>query len=340
MTIRLGVVGVGRRGQDWVRTVGATSGFELVACVDVDAAARRQASAALGVPLERCHERLEDALDTARPDAIIVATPLDQHGDPCRAALTRGLAVLVEKPFATSLREARQLQALADAKRVPLVVGQNYRLTRMPRTLRRLVADGVLGRIGMVTCQAYRGHQDAISPSVRAHRDGALWEMAVHHVDALRYVLGQEVTHVTAQTFSLPWSTAGTGASLQALLTFDGGSRASYSATYDAMGNEFFELGNRFYLRVLGDRGTLSVWQRWLVLCPRGRAPRLVRRGRREATEEVALLRQLQHAMQTGDEPECSGRDNLQTVAVLEACARSAAAGRAVDPRELLREPI
>ena len=106
------------------------------------------------------------------------------------------------------------------------------------------------------------------------------------------------------------------------------------------MGNEFFERGNRFYLRMLGERGTLSVWQRWAFLCLRGRAPRLVPRGRREVSEEVTLLRQLERAVRSGEEPESSGRDNLRTVAVLEACARSAAEGRWIDPRELLHEPI
>ncbi len=340
MTIRVGVVGIGRRGREWVRIVRETSGFELAACVDADAAALRHAATGLGVPADRCHEHLEDALDAARPDALIVATPLDRHVDPCRTALGRGLAVLVEKPFATSLREARQLQALADQTRAPLLVGQNYRYTRMPRAVRRLVGEGVLGRVGMVACQAYRAQQDPTAPSVRTFRDGLLWETAVHHLDALRYMLGQEVVRVMAESFSLPWSALPPGGSVQILLDFDGGSRASYCAAYDTVGNEFFERGNRFYLRMLGERGTLSVWQRWAFLCLRGRAPRLVPRGRREVSEEVTLLRQLERAVRSGEEPESSGRDNLRTVAVLEACARSAAEGRWIDPRELLHEPI
>jgi len=340
MTIRLGVVGVGRRGHDWVRIVRETPGFELAACVDTDSAGLRQAARGLGVPLDRCHSRLEDALDSARPDALLVATPLDRHVDPCRAALARGMPLLVEKPFATSLREARQLQALADQTGTPLLVGQNYRYTRMPRAVRRLVDEGVLGRVGLVACEAYRGQQERLSPAAKTIRDAVLWELAVHHVDALRYVLRQEVVHVLAQSFSLPWSAAPPGASLQILLAFDGGSRASYCASYDAVGNEFFERGSRFHLRVLGERGSLSVWQRWLTLSLRGRLPRLVSRGRREVPEEVVLLRQLERAIRSGEEPECSGRDNLKTVAVLEACVRSAAEGRWVDPRELLREPI
>jgi predicted dehydrogenase len=339
MTVRVGVVGIGRRGQEWVRVVRGTSGFDLAACVDLDEAALRHAGNGLGIPADRCHQHLEAALDAARPDALIVATPLDRHVDPCRTALERGLAVLVEKPFATSLREARQLQALAEQRRVPLLVVQNYRYTRMPRAVRRLVAEGVLGRVGMVTCESYKG-RDPVSASVRAHRNGLIWETAVHHLDALRYVLGQEAVRVMAHSFSVPWSPEQPGASLQVLLDFDGGSQASYCASYYTVGNELFERGNRFYLRMHGEHGTLSVWQRWAFLSLRGRAPRLVRRGRREVSEEVTLLRQLERALRSGEEPECNGRDNLGTVAVLEACARSAAEGRWVDPRELLREPI
>ena len=93
MTIRLGVVGIGHRGREWVRTVGQTAGFELATCVDADPAALRYAVGTLGVPADRCHESLADALDAARPDALIIATPLDRHVEPCRAALARGQGI-------------------------------------------------------------------------------------------------------------------------------------------------------------------------------------------------------------------------------------------------------
>jgi hypothetical protein len=55
-----------------------------------------------------------------------------------------------------------------------------------------------------------------------------------------------------------------------------------------------------------------------------------VRRGPREKNEERILLDQLERAMLSGEEAEVSGRDNLQTVAVLEACVRSAAEARLI----------
>jgi predicted dehydrogenase len=87
---------------------------------------------------------------------------------------------------------------------------------------------------------------------------------------------------------------------------------------------------------VAGEQGTLHVLNRWLLCCVRGRLPRFVRRGPRRETEEAQLLRQLVESVRTGAEPECSGRDNLKTLALVEACLRSAAMERWIEPGQLL----
>jgi predicted dehydrogenase len=75
------------------------------------------------------------------------------------------------------------------------------------------------------------------------------------------------------------------------------------------------------------------------VLIGRGRIPRIVGTARHRDPES-ALIDQLSRAIRTGEEPECSGRDNLSTVAALEACARSAAEHRPINPRDLFDEPV
>lgn len=339
MAIPVGVVGLGRRGREWVGTLRSVPGYELVACVEERPEARREAAARLGISPSLCYARLDEALERARPRAVIVATSIDRHMDPCRAALARGIGVMVEKPLALGLLEARQLVAEAEAAKAPLLVGQNYRYMRMPQTVRRLIASGALGRVGMLTCQTYRSQKEH-SPALATLPNSVLWEIAVHHLDALRYVLGQRAAGVLAQAFTHPWSDAPPGASLQALIEFEGGTRASYTATYDSRGHESFERGQEFYLRAVTERGALHVFHRWLIWCERGRWPRLVRRGPRTHPEEVTLLGQLERALVAGNVPECSGRDNLETIAILEACARSAADGRRVDTRALFDEPL
>jgi predicted dehydrogenase len=153
----------------------------------------------------------------------------------------------------------------------------------------------------------------------------------VHHIDVLRHTIG-ELSGVMAESFE----GSDPGSSVHAMLAFEGGARGLYSASYESSGHEFFERGQENHERVVGDRATLHMFHRWLVICPRGGLPRLVRRGSRPVSEEAVLLGQLERALRSGEDPDASGRDNLRTIAAVEACARSAEEGRWVDPRELL----
>ncbi len=330
MAIQIGIVGMGLRGRQWVQALRQISGYEIVACVDVDSETLREAAAGLGIPAHRCYARLEDALDDARPEAVIVATSIDNHVLPSRTVLARRIPLLVEKPFALTLRDARGLVAMAAEAKIPLVVGQTYRYTGMTQTLKRFLSTGTIGRIGMVVYQVCRGNAD-LRPSVAALPNGILWETAVHHIDLLRFVLGQDVIAVTAESFALPWSRLGPGASVSILLTFADGTRGVFAATYDSKPAS--------WLRVISERGILMTWRRWLVLIGGGRVPRIVGTAP-HLVPEAALIEQLARAIRTGEEPECSGRDNLNTVAVLEACARSASEHRPINPRDLFDEPV
>ena len=337
MAIQVIVVGAGARGRDWVREIRNHAAFELSACVDSDSLVLERFARDLRVPRESCFTNLEDAIEKSRCRAVIVATPADRHVDPCKLALLCDLPVMVEKPFTTCLREAMRLVSMAEHKRVPLLVAQNYRYLRSFRTVRRLITEGALGEIGLVASQYYSPPHD-MAASLARLQDSVLWGMAVHHLDALRHVLGREVVNVAAESFTLPTGHLPIGASFRAMLTFEHGPRALYSATYESSGHQFFERGQEFYTRFVGDRATLHVFHRWLILCENGKLPRIIRRGARKISEEQVLLGQFERAILQGVPPEVSGRDNLQTMALLEACHRSASEQKWINPQDLLHE--
>src|SRR5205807_9671102 len=155
----------------------------------------------------------------------------------------------------------------------PLLVAQNYRYLRSIRAAKRLISEGVLGRVGMGVSQYYRPPHDMAASLARLPHS-VLWGMSAHHLDALRHALGKEVTNVAADSFTLPWGQLPDGASLRAMLSFEDGTRVLYSATYESTGHEFFERGQEFYTRFVGERATLHVFQRWLFLCASGKLPR------------------------------------------------------------------
>ncbi|KAH6641332.1 hypothetical protein F5144DRAFT_506501 [Chaetomium tenue] len=80
-------------------------------------------------------------------DIVILCTPPNTHSPFARAALDAGKHVLVEKPFVPTAREADELAALAREKGRVLCVYQNRRWDSDFLTVRRLVEDGVLGRV-------------------------------------------------------------------------------------------------------------------------------------------------------------------------------------------------
>lgn len=337
MAIRVIVVGMGPRGQDWTRQLRSNPAYEVVGCVEVDEKRRERVSLSLAIPSPQCFADLETALDQSDAQAVVVATPAEDHTQTCESALLRGVGVLVEKPFAARLQDALRLVELAEQKDLPLVVAQNYRYMRSFRTARRLIAEGVLGRVGIVVCQYYRVPHE-MSLSLASVQHSILWGAGVHHLDALRYILATNVARVMAESFTLPWGQLPIGASIRVMLSMEDDARASYSATYESSGHEFFEGGQEFYLRFVGERATLHVFQRWLILCERNRLPRLVRRGARAVTEEQVLLGQFERLLLAGEKPDSTGRDNLQTMAVVEACIRSSNEQRWINPQELLNE--
>jgi predicted dehydrogenase len=341
VAFRIVVVGLGGRGRTWVHEVRRHPDWDLAAVVENDPGVLAAATEDLAVPQPLRFRHLPDALAAAGPgaDAVLVATAPDQHVVPCREALSARSAVLVEKPFTLELEEAVGLVEQAESAGQPLLVAQNYRYMRSHRTVRRVVEEGTLGRVGLVDAHYYRVPHD-MTPSLARLPHRVMWGMGVHHLDALRFVMGEPVVGVLAQSFDVPWTGDHdpVGGSLEVLLEFEGGARATYGATYQSSGHEYFEAGQEFYQRYLGERATLHVFHRWVVLCESGKLPRWVRRGRRRTTEEAVLLQQLADALRGGAEAECSGRDNLQSVAVSAACLRSSERREWVNPQELLHQ--
>jgi scyllo-inositol 2-dehydrogenase (NADP+) len=80
-------------------------------------------------------------------DLVVVTTPNRHHADHARAALEHGLNAVVDKPFASSAAQARELADLAAARGLLLAPFHNRRWDGDFRTVARLVGEGALGRV-------------------------------------------------------------------------------------------------------------------------------------------------------------------------------------------------
>lgn len=336
MAIPTLIIGCGSRGRDWLRLMSSQAEFKLVGAVDPDESALAEFRRLAGLDSTACFTSLSAAIDRTSPRVAIVASSEQHHVEPIRESLERSVGILVEKPFTIRYADALELVDLAERRHVPLVVAQNYRYMRLNRAIKRLVDDGTLGDVGIVIAQYYRPPH-FMPPSVDDLRQRIMWRLSVHHFDAFRWTLGREFTRVAASSFATPWSDHDQGDSLH-LLADMAGVRVTYQATYESTGHRRFEHGQEYYQRIVGTRGTLHVYHRWLLLFPAGsRFPRVIRRGARTISEEAILLGQLRRGLEGDPDYESSGRDNLGTMAALEAMTVSANENRWVDISEVTR---
>jgi predicted dehydrogenase len=116
--VRLGVIGVGALGQHHARVAADLPGARLTGVFDIDAARAREVADRYGT---RAFAHLRELLPEV--DAALVAVPTVDHLRVARAVLEAGRDVLVEKPMATSLAEADEMVALAEARNAILQVG-------------------------------------------------------------------------------------------------------------------------------------------------------------------------------------------------------------------------
>jgi len=142
-------------------------------------------------PEARVVPALADALSDPEIDLIVIATPDALHAEQAGAALNAGKAVVVDKPFALSLDDARRVVALAQDRGLFLSVFQNRRWDADFLALKAEIASGRLGRI--VT---YESHFDRYRPVVRdrwreAPGAGVWQDLGPHLIDQALVLFGR-----------------------------------------------------------------------------------------------------------------------------------------------------
>lgn len=187
-SLSIALIGHGAWGEKIARTLGKVSRARLSAVCDPCDAARERARVA--APGARVASHLDQVLDA---DAAIIATPPESHARLAQAALEAGLDVMVEKPMALSLSEARRLEQTAhDAGRV-LMVGHILEYHPAVVELRRRIVDGELGEVRVVV-------SERLGQS-RSRHDGAWWSLAPHDISLLRFLTGHTPARVALSGF-------------------------------------------------------------------------------------------------------------------------------------------
>ncbi len=198
-------VGLGRWGANWAtKIVPTVAGAEPVAFVDSAPEALERAKAEAGAKPEQCFASLGEALKDVECDLVLATLRTEAHFAAVMEALEAGCNVVVEKPFASTIAQAKKMVALAAKKERLLMVSQNYRYYPAPILASELIAQQALGPLSMVGID-FRYHAPTDGHAYPEMPDPLLADMAIHHFDLMRLVLADEPKRVSAVT----WNPAG-----------------------------------------------------------------------------------------------------------------------------------
>ena len=192
MTIRFGLLGAGRIGKVHARAVSADAGAQLVAVADAMAPAAKAIADQYG-----CEVRSIDAILAAKDiDAVVICTPTDTHADLIEAFAKAGKAVFCEKPIDLSLDRVKACLKVVRETKAVLMVGFNRRFDPHFRAVRAEIDKGTIGTVEMVTITS----RDPGAPPLDyiARSGGIFRDMTIHDFDMARYLLGEEVSEVSA----------------------------------------------------------------------------------------------------------------------------------------------
>jgi predicted dehydrogenase len=187
--IGIAVVGYGYWGPNLVRNICEIPGARVVSVCDLRA--ERLAAIQSRYPAVEITSRFEDVLKDGRVDAIAIATPVSSHYDLALRALQAGKHVLVEKPMTATSEQARRLIDEAEARGLVLAVDHTFVYTSAVRKIRELIASNGVGEV-------YYYDSVRVNLGLFQHDVNVLWDLAVHDLSIMDYVLPAAPVAVSA----------------------------------------------------------------------------------------------------------------------------------------------
>lgn len=334
--IRMVVAGLGARARTWLKVIAARPDVAVVGLADPGEGALAAAQAAF--PAAAAAPDLRALLARTEADAALLVTPPGGREAQIEACLEHGLDILAEKPLADDVALAARYVAEAEAAGRTLIVGLNFRYLPVTVALREALGTGRVGRpeFARFTYERWRdGRLAHLNKYPLSMDHPMLWEQSIHHFDLMRHVYGTEPLRIDARTFNPSWSMYRGDANVSALIEFEGGMLVNYQGTW-AGGVDRLD----FEWRTDCTGGVLVQREMFggLVAARRqdgGFTPVAMAPHEPWITDAAALLDMAVRAFRGDGPAECTGRDHLQSLMMLEACIRASARGGPVTMEEI-----
>jgi 1,5-anhydro-D-fructose reductase (1,5-anhydro-D-mannitol-forming) len=323
-----GLIGASGIARTWVaRAIAAQSDSKLVSVVSGDA--QRSVAFAAEFEIPQATTSLAELLANPSVDAVYVSTRNGSHQQQVLAAARAGKHVLCEKPLALSLQDAIDMVRCCGAAGVIMGTNHHLRTAATVIAMRGIVQAGGIG-VPLAARAAWCEYLPEDLQTWRTHDNeggGVVFDLTVHTVDALRFVLGAEPIEVFAMTASSLVGRNNVEDHSQSVIRFSTGLIAQ---THEGYAFKHYKTA----LEIHGTDGSLY-GQEIMDERPSGRA--IVRRG--SAEEELIVtpvnpyegaIRLFNAAIKGAGSPAATGWDGVRSLATALAVRQSAETHTAV----------
>lgn len=308
---------------------------EIVALCDQDP--DRLAAMALEFGITRTYRDAREMFAKEQLDFVDIATTVSSHRPLVEMAAGAKIPCICQKPFAESMADAEAMVQACEQAGVPLMVHENFRWQTPVQAVRRLIDDGAIGspfwgRFSFRSAfDVYRAQ-----PYLAQGKRFIVEDLGIHVLDIARFLLG-DVKTLSASMQRVNPRIAGEDVATM-LLSHQGGASSIVDCSYASPRAE--ELFPQTLLEVDGSEGSIQVGADYRLTVHH------VQRGTQVLHTEPPLHDWAQRpwfniqdsvvniqshwlqCLRAGHEPQTSGRDNLKTLALVEAAYRSAATGQ------------
>jgi predicted dehydrogenase len=226
---------------------------------------------ALFLAKDRIYLNFEEMLnkESQRPpeqrlDFVTVVTPNFAHFAPAMMALDKGFNVIVEKPIAFTIEEARQLKKKVQQTGLVLCLTHTYSGYPMVKQAKHMVASGVLGKIRKIWVEYPQGWLSKLTEREgnaqaawrtdpkKSGKSGCMGDIGTHAAHLAEYITGLKITHLCAD-LNIMVAGRALDDDGNVLLKFDNGAAGVLMASQVAAGEE-----NALKIRVYGEKGGLE----------------------------------------------------------------------------------
>ena len=328
--LRGGLIGCGFFSINHLHAWRDVQGASIAALCDRDAARLAIAGDQFGIAPR--YANAAEMLAKERLDFVDIATTVPSHRPLVEMAARQGVGVICQKPLAQSMQDANAMVTASEAAGVPLMVHENFRWQSAIQTLGALVRNGEIGRPfwGRVS---FRSAFDVFSgqPYLAAGERFIIEDLGIHILDIARFLFG-DVATVTARTLRVNPAIRGEDVAT-ILLDHRNGVTSVVDCSYATrLAVEPFP---ETLVEVDGSTGSLRLGQSYQLVVtnsegaqPRDLSPPLLPWASRpwhNIQESVQAIQQhWVDCLRAGREPATSGRDNVKTLALVEAAYQSA----------------